>query len=74
MRNVVDDRRRELTASLATRMSSVRGEMTDAEFAQLLGDMVRMTERFAEIEDRPGALAPDMPEGAIRRLLDVKLE
>ena len=41
-----------ITATMMTRLSRVRGQMTDAEFSQLLRDMVRTAERFAEIDSR----------------------
>lgn len=74
MHDAADDDRRKLAAALSARMSPVRGEMTDAEFAQLLTDMMRTTERFAEIDDRPGSLAPDMSQDEIKRLRDIKVE
>jgi len=74
MQDAADDRLRKLTAALTARMSRVRGEMTDAEFAQLLTDMVRTAERFAEIDDMPSSMAPDMPPDQIRQLLDIKVD
>ena len=48
-----DEWRCQLTATMAARLERVRGLMTDAEFAQLLTQMVRTAERFAEIDAGP---------------------
>ena len=63
--------RRQLMAALAARLTRVRRNMTEAEFGQLLADMVKVTERFAEIDAKPGSLGPDMSLEDIRRLLDL---
>jgi hypothetical protein len=67
------ERHRKMMAALAARLSPVRGSMTDAEFGQLLADMVTMADRFAEIDAKPGAHRPAMPQDEIRRLLDLDL-
>ena len=68
-----DHRRAILTAmtAMTARLSRVRGNMTDAEFGQLLANMSRTAERFAEIDAKPGALGPDMPPDEIYRLLNL---
>jgi hypothetical protein len=48
-----DARRRELAADFTERLTRFRGQMTELEFDQLVADMVRTTERFAEIDARP---------------------
>jgi hypothetical protein len=67
-----DQRRRALASVVATRLERVRGGMTDAEFGQLIADMVRVYERFAEIEMGRDALAnlPTDPD-EIRRVLGI---
>jgi hypothetical protein len=45
--------------ALAARLSRVRGSMTDAEFGELLADMVTMADRFTEIDAKPGARDPE---------------
>ncbi len=66
-----DQRRQWLYAIMAARLQRVRGGLTDAQFAQLLADMVRTAERFAEIEAKPGRLRPDVSPDAIRPLIDL---
>jgi hypothetical protein len=39
-----------MTAAMAVELSRLRGAMTDAEFGPLLADVVKMAERFAEID------------------------
>ena len=70
----MNERRRRILSALAARLSRVRGNMTDAEFGQLLADMVEMAERFAEIDAKPNASAPAMPPDEIARLLSIRLE
>ena len=67
-----DQRRQQLYATMAARLQRVRGSLTDAQFGQLLADMVRTAERFVEIEAKPASLRPDMPPAEIRRLIDSK--
>ena len=67
-----DQRRQRLYATMAARLERVRGGLTDAQFAQLLAEMVRTAERFAEIEAKPGRLRPDMSPDEIRRLIELK--
>ena len=67
----MDERRRATMAAMAARMTRVRGNMTDAEFGQLLMDMVKVAERFGEIDAQPGAMRAAMPREEIRRLLDI---
>lgn len=68
-----EDRRHALMATIAARLARVRGQMTDAEFGQLLADVVRTAERFAEIDAKPGGrLTPNVPPDEIRRLLDLR--
>ena len=43
-----------MLTAMAARIAPVRGDMTDAEFAQLIADMVNMAQRFAEIDKRLG--------------------
>ena len=45
-------------ATMADRLAKVRGQMTDAEFAQLISDMGRTAKRFVEIDASPGATLP----------------
>ena len=45
-------------AALATRIERFRGQMTDAEFTELVVDMARVADRFMEIDERPGATFP----------------
>ena len=71
MQDFRQDRRHALLTELAARLNRVRGNMTDAEFAQLLADMVRTAERFAEIDATPGALLPDLPPDEIARLVNL---
>lgn len=71
MHDPKDERRHAIMAAMTARLSRVRGAMTDAEFGQLLADMVKMAERFAEIDAKPGASSADMPPEKIRRLLDI---
>lgn len=67
-----DDRHRELMATMAARLSRVRGQMTDAEFGQLLADVVRTAKRFAELDAKPdAAIIPTDPK-EIRRLLGIE--
>lgn len=70
----MDEARRQLMVALAARLTCVRGNLTDTQFGQLLADMVRTVERFAEIDAKPGAHGPAMPPEEIRGLLDIKLE
>jgi len=58
-------------AALAARLTCVRGNMTDAEFGQLLADMVTVAERFGEIEAKPAAYNADMSPEDTRRALDI---
>ena len=44
------ERRKELRADLVARLKRVRGEMTDAEFDELVDDVERTADRFAEID------------------------
>ena len=48
-----ETRRRDLFAEFTTRLTRFRGRLTDAEFEQLIADMVRTAERFTEIDERP---------------------
>ena len=66
-----DEHRRAMVAAMAARLSRVRGAMTDAEFGQLLADVVKVAERFVEIDAKPGASRANMPPEEIRRLLDI---
>jgi hypothetical protein len=45
-------RSEQLRAALAARLERVRGDMSDAEFAQLIEDVIRTTQRFEEIDAR----------------------
>jgi hypothetical protein len=63
-----DIRRRELAAAITARLSRVRGNMTDQEFARLIADVAHTAERFAEIEGRWPA-DRDGDREAMRRLL-----
>jgi hypothetical protein len=53
------ERHRKMMVALAARLSRVRGSMTDAEFGELLADMVTMADRFTEIDAKPGARDPE---------------
>ena len=61
MREPRNDRRRELRAELVDRLGRVRGQMTDAEFEDLVADVERTAARFAEIDARPHRLWADAP-------------
>lgn len=74
MQDPMKDSRQKLRAALAARLERVRGAMTDAEFGQLLADMVIVAERFAEIDAKPGAHRADMPPDEIRRLLNLEFD
>ena len=58
MANDLEARRAELKATIESRLAKVRGALTDAQFDQLIADVVRTAERFAEIEKKPGAKTP----------------
>ena len=45
-----EERRQELRASLVARLARVRGQMTDAEFDELVDDVERTAWRLAEID------------------------
>jgi hypothetical protein len=61
------DRSRHKRVAIAERLERVRGNLTDAEFAQLVEDVARTAERFDEIDalDRarmtPNLAAPPTP-------------
>ena len=63
LKDSMDETRRQLMAALAGRLTPVRGNLTDAQFGQLLADMLRTVERFAEIDAKPGAHGPAVPTG-----------
>lgn len=44
------ERRKELRADVVARLQRVRGEMTDAEFEELVDDVERTARRFSEID------------------------
>jgi hypothetical protein len=48
-----NERHQQLLATIAARLDRVRGGMTDAEFAQLVGDVARTAGRFAQIDAGP---------------------
>ena len=68
------DQSEQLRAAFAARVERVRGNLSDAEFAQLVADMVRTAQRLEEIDARtmgrptpvPGTL-PTFKEPEIRR-------
>lgn len=45
-----EERRQQLRAELMARLERVRGQMTDAEFADLVSSVERTAARFAEID------------------------
>jgi hypothetical protein len=71
MQDERDLQRQKVIAAIAARLERVRGTMTDAEFGQLLARMARTAERFAEIDAKPGWIAPAMADDEIQRLLDI---
>ena len=54
-----EDRRQELRAKLVARLERVRGQMTEAEFNELVNDVERVARRFAEIDATWPRLEPD---------------
>ena len=48
-----DERRQELRAELIARLERVRGQMTDADFDELVTSVERTAARFAEIDAGP---------------------
>ena len=48
-----NERHQQLLAAIAARLDRVRGGMTDAEFAQLVGDVARTAARFSQIDAGP---------------------
>jgi len=67
----IDERRRGMMAAIAARLARVRGNMTDAEVGQLLADMVKVAERFGEIDARPGAMCAAMSQEEILCLFSI---
>src|SRR5689334_8699854 len=49
-RSMREERRQEVRAKLVARLQRVRGQMTDAEFDNLLKDVERTARRFSEID------------------------
>jgi hypothetical protein len=45
-----DERRQDARTELVARLQRVRGEMTDAEFDELVRDVERTARRFSEID------------------------
>jgi hypothetical protein len=45
-----NERYQQLLAAIAARLDRVRGGLTDTEFAQLVADVARTAERFAQID------------------------
>ena len=45
-----DDRRRQIRDTMVARLERVRGQMTDAEFEELITAVERTAARFAEID------------------------
>ena len=45
-----EERRRELRAELVARLERLRGQMTDAEFEDLVSAVARTAQRFPEID------------------------
>ena len=68
VRDAREDRRQAMVRTITARLARVRGNLTDAEFAELLGKVLRTAERFAEIDRQYGVdpLAPtdsrDLPK------------
>ena len=50
------ERKDEFTASIAARLRAVSAHLTGEEFAALVRDVVRMSDRFHEIESDPGLM------------------
>ena len=69
----MNSRSEQLRAAFSARLERVRGNMSDADFAQLVADMVSTAQRFEEIDARelgsktplPGTL-PTFKEPEIR--------
>ena len=54
-----DERRQQLRAELLARLQRVRGDMTDAQFEDLVSSVERTAARFAEIDARAHRWRPD---------------
>ena len=52
----------QLRAAFAARLQRVRGTMTDADFAQLVADMVSTAQRLEEIEARSVGRKTPLPD------------
>ena len=50
LHNGKNERHQQLVAAIAARLRRVRGGMTDTQFAQLVSNVARTAERFAEID------------------------
>jgi hypothetical protein len=48
----VSEHSEQLRAALAARLERVRGSMSDVDFAALVDDVIRTTQRFEEIDAR----------------------
>ena len=56
-----DEQRQQLRAELIARLARVRGQMTDAEFDELVSAVERTAARFAEIDAGPHRTVSDAP-------------
>jgi hypothetical protein len=56
-----EERRQQLRAELITRLERVRGDMSDAEFDNLVTSLELTAARFAEIDARPVRRPTDEP-------------
>jgi hypothetical protein len=56
-----EERRQQLRAELITRLERVRGDMSDAEFDNLVTSLEQTAARFAEIDARPVRRPTDEP-------------
>jgi len=66
MRDERDILHETMLTAVTARIATVRGDMTDAEFGQLIADMVRTAQRFAEIDKRLGCTPIAMGAGLVR--------
>jgi hypothetical protein len=59
-----DERRQDARTELVARLQRVRGELTDAEFDELVRDVERTAQRFSEIDRAwPRAKLESPPNG-----------
>ena len=61
MRRMRDEQRQQLRAELIARLARVRGQMTDAEFDELVSAVERTAARLEEIDARPHRTVSDAP-------------